>query len=221
MMHRTSAPAPKRKVKKTFIEEARRRQILDIALEEIALRGYQNTTVQEIAEKADITKGVIYYHFNGKEDLLSGIWSELVDELFEYRYFRAERHSSPKEKLRAYFEANFEFVENNLNKFAALFRMGIDIGAAVAKPNPWSREINRRCLDYLAGILREGQACGEFHQFSPYIIATIIQGAIDGLLLQGISDPTLYKLDTCKKMLCQIIERYTSPSPDDPKRRVR
>jgi len=51
------------RTKTTFIEEARRKQILDIALEKIATQGFQNTTIQEIANQAGISKGVIYYHF--------------------------------------------------------------------------------------------------------------------------------------------------------------
>lgn len=208
-MNQNPIGAGKRKSKASFIEEARRRQILEIALQEITAKGYQNTAIPEIAKKAGVSKGVIYYHFKGKEDLRQSIWSALVDELFEYRRSRVEMKASPRGKLRAYFEANFEFLEKNWNKFAALFSMGIEIGSADA--NPWSRETNLRCLDYLSEILREGQACGEFGRFTPEIIATIIQGAIDGLSLQVTSDPGLYDLETCKAVLRDVIERYTSP----------
>jgi AcrR family transcriptional regulator len=210
-MNHLSTNGPKRKSKITFIEEVRRRQILEIAIQEITAKGYRNTTIPEIARKADVSKGVIYYHFNGKQDLLQSIWSALVDELYDFRRSRVEVHAAPKAKLRAYFEANFEFLESNWNKFAALFSMGIEIGSSEAKPNPWSRETNLRCLEYLSGILRQGQACGEFGRFEPLVIATIIQGAIDGLLLQVVSDPSLYALETCKTVLREVIERYTSP----------
>jgi AcrR family transcriptional regulator len=210
-MNRTSTNTAKRNSKPTFIEEARRRQILDIALDEITAKGYRNTTVKEIANKANITKGVIYYHFKGREELLGSIWSSLVDELFEYRRARVEIHATARDKLCAYVAANFQFLNDNLNKFSALFRMGIDINAAEAGPNPWSDERNRRCRDYLSAILEEGQKRGEFTRFSSDIIATIIQGAIDGLILQGISNPAHYRLEACQKALLDIIERYTAP----------
>jgi AcrR family transcriptional regulator len=213
-MNSISTTGAKRKSKITFIEEVRRRQILEIAIQEITAKGYRNTTIPEIAKRAEVSKGVIYYHFNGKQDLLQSIWSTLVDELHDYRRTRVERHDSPKARLQAYFEANFEFLENNWNKFAALFSMGIEIGSADAKPNPWSRETNLRCLEYLSGILRQGQARGEFGRFEPSVIATIIQGAIDGLLLQVISDPSLYALETCKRVLREVIERYTCVQPN-------
>ena len=185
------------KTKTSFIEEARRKQILNIALDEIQNKGFQNTTIQEIANKANVSKGVIYYHFNGRADLLNNIWSALIAELFEYRKERVETQRSAGAKLRVYVEANFEFLKKNLNKFTALFRMGIDLGSAEAKPNPWSTEANRRCFAFLSSILKEGQKNGEFRDFSPKIIAPIVQAAIDGLCLQWVSTPELYDLGAC------------------------
>ena len=50
----------------SFIEEARRRQIIDTAIRTIATRGYSRTSLAEIAREAGISKGVISYHFEGK-----------------------------------------------------------------------------------------------------------------------------------------------------------
>ena len=57
--------------KKTFIEEARRKQIIDAALQTIAEQGYTQTSFAEIAKSLGITKGLIAYHFNGKHDLIT------------------------------------------------------------------------------------------------------------------------------------------------------
>jgi hypothetical protein len=58
--------------KRTFIEEARRRQILDAALQLFAQRGYNETSLSDIAAAVDVSKGVISYHFQGKGDLGGG-----------------------------------------------------------------------------------------------------------------------------------------------------
>lgn len=212
-MRRPSTGAARRRPKATFIEAARRRQILDIALGEITAKGYGNTTLQEIAKQANISKGVIYYHFQDREDLLRSIWAELIGELFDYRRRRVEAAGGAREKLNAYVEANFAFLEEHFNKIAALFRMGIDLGSGGLRPNPWSEEINARCFAFLAGILREGQASGEFGSFSPEAAAAVIQGAIDGLALQSLSSPPPYDLAACRRMLTQVIARFTAPDP--------
>ncbi len=195
--------------KMTFIEEARRKQILYIALEKIAAEGFQNTTIHEIANQAGISKGVIYYHFKGKQELIASIWTALIDELFEYRKKRVETQKTARDKLIVYVETNFRFLTNNLNKFATLWRLGIDFGSDPSRSNPWSYAGNERCFEYLSGILVEGQKSGEFRKFSPEIIAPIIQAAIDGLMIQWVSTPDLYDLEACRKMLLEIIGSYT------------
>jgi AcrR family transcriptional regulator len=49
---------------------ARAESILDVALELFAERGYYNTSIREIADTLDMTGAALYYHFNGKEDIL-------------------------------------------------------------------------------------------------------------------------------------------------------
>jgi len=198
------------KPKRSFIEEARRKQILDVALAEIQAKGLQNTSIQTIADKAKVTKGVIYYHFKGREELLNNIWSALIRELFEYRKRKVEAQPTAAAKLRIYVKANFEFLKKNFNKFNALFRMGIDIGSAGSKANPWSTEANLRCFTFLSSILKEGQENEEFREFSPEIITPIIQGAIDGLGLQWVSAPELFDLEACQNTLLEIIDQYTA-----------
>ncbi len=208
-MNQKSIPAANKKPKSTFIEEARRKQILEVALQEIETRGYQNITVQKIADKARISKGVIYYHFNTTEELLGDIWAALIDELFEYRKERVESRKTARDKLRTYLEANFEFLTKNFNKFTALFRMGIEINSAETSINPWSRQTNERCFKYLSSILQAGQQNGEFRKFQTEIIAPIIQGAIDGLAIQWIASRELFSFEASIQILEEIIESYT------------
>ncbi len=202
---------PHKKGKPTFIEEARRKQILEIAINEIETRGYRNTTIQDIAKKADVSKGVIYYHFNTREELLSEIWSALLEELFAYRKKRVERQKTAQAMLRAYVKAHFDFLKMNFNKFIALFTMGIDLNPADNQTHPWSRDINKRCFSYLSGILEHGQQNGEFNSFPVPRVAPIIQGALDGLILQWVATPDLVDFKGCRQVLMDIIEQYTAP----------
>ena len=199
------------KVKKrhSFIEEARRKQILDIAIQTIATQGFRNTSIEHIAAKAGISKGVIYYHFNGKRELVGHIWTALIDELYEYRKVRVDAQCSATEKLGAYVEAQFEFLHANIKKFVALFDAGIDLTSEDGS-NPWSATFDERCFKYLAQILSSGQKSGEFGEFSPDNLAPVIQGAIDGIGLQWISYPEGVDLDGCKRELLGIIKVYTT-----------
>ena len=68
----------------SFIEKARRKQIVDTAIRTIAARGYSQTSLAEIAREAGISKGVISYHFEGKGDLIEEILARLMHEPAEY-----------------------------------------------------------------------------------------------------------------------------------------
>ncbi|WP_338106680.1 TetR/AcrR family transcriptional regulator [Psychrobacillus psychrodurans] len=54
----------------SFIEKARRNQIVECAIETIAEIGYAQASLGQIAKRAKISKGVISYHFANKEELL-------------------------------------------------------------------------------------------------------------------------------------------------------
>ena len=179
-------------------------------LSAIGTRGYRNTTIQDIAKKADVSKGVIYYHFNSREELLSTIWAALIEELFEYRRERVEKQTSAREMMRAYVTAYFEFVAKNHNKFIALFAMGIDLSPSKGRTFPWSQEINERCFNYLSGILEAGQSSAEFRKFPVAEVAPIIQGALDGLCLQWIATPDLVDFERSCQVLTDLIDQYTS-----------
>jgi AcrR family transcriptional regulator len=44
-------------------------------------RGYARSSLDEVAERARVTKGAVYHHFRGKEDLLRAVYEEVVREL--------------------------------------------------------------------------------------------------------------------------------------------
>ncbi len=54
----------------SFIEKARRAQIMECAIETLAEVGYVKASLGQIAKRAKISKGVISYYFTNKEELL-------------------------------------------------------------------------------------------------------------------------------------------------------
>jgi len=59
------------------------RRIRDAALELFRARGYEATTVEEIAERADVAKGTFFNYFRRKDELLRALAEELVGELLD------------------------------------------------------------------------------------------------------------------------------------------
>ncbi|MFN8217053.1 MAG: TetR/AcrR family transcriptional regulator [Solirubrobacterales bacterium] len=58
---------------------ARRREVLDTAARLFHERGYQGTSMDEIADAVGLTKGSLYHHFDGKAEILTAIYEEAAD----------------------------------------------------------------------------------------------------------------------------------------------
>lgn len=85
-----------------------RQRIQDVALELFAEQGYEKTSLREIAERLDVTKAALYYHFKTKEDILRGILEGLVrpmTELIEWGGRQPRTLETKLEVLRRYGDA--------------------------------------------------------------------------------------------------------------------
>ncbi|MCW7945522.1 TetR family transcriptional regulator [Streptomyces hygroscopicus] len=99
-----------------------RQRIQDVALELFAEQGYEKTSLREIAERLDVTKAALYYHFKTKEEILVSIFEDLtrpMDELIEWGRAQPHHLETKQEVLRRYSEALagaaplFRFMQEN------------------------------------------------------------------------------------------------------------
>jgi AcrR family transcriptional regulator len=85
-----------------------RQRIQDVALELFVEHGYEKTSLREIAEKLDVTKAALYYHFKTKEDILISLFRDLtapIDELIAWAQEQPRTLDTKQEILRRYSEA--------------------------------------------------------------------------------------------------------------------
>src|SRR4051794_34078159 len=94
-----------------------REELLSAALQVFARRGYREAGVDEIAAEAGYSKGALYWHFSGKEDLLLALLEERVDNPMRERF--ALLASAPPEQDMSV-EATRAFAEQIENQRAAL-----------------------------------------------------------------------------------------------------
>ncbi|MFJ6048094.1 TetR/AcrR family transcriptional regulator [Streptomyces sp. NPDC092307] len=85
-----------------------RQRIQDVALELFAEQGYEKTSLREIAERLEVTKAALYYHFKTKEDIIISIFEDLtrpIDELITWAENQPRTLETKREVLRRYSEA--------------------------------------------------------------------------------------------------------------------
>jgi AcrR family transcriptional regulator len=92
-----------------------REEIREVALQLFATKGFEQTSLREIAERLDITKAALYYHFPSKDELLGDIVEPLVTDLAG---FLAEAARLLRQGERAVLEAYFDLCQ----RYRLLFR---------------------------------------------------------------------------------------------------
>jgi AcrR family transcriptional regulator len=99
-----------------------RQRIQDVALELFVERGYEKTSLREIAEHLDVTKAALYYHFKTKEDIVISLFQDLgrpLDELLAWGEEQPHTLETKLELLRRYSAALagalplFRFMQEN------------------------------------------------------------------------------------------------------------
>src|ERR1700677_1101004 len=109
----------------------RRRQLLDAALELFVAQGYHAAAMDDIAERAGVSKPVLYQHFPGKLEL----YLALLDQQCEIMVgkIRSALDSTHDNKLRvaATMDAYFDFVEHETGAFRLVFESDLNNEPAV------------------------------------------------------------------------------------------
>ena len=195
----------------SFIEAARRRQIVDTAIQTIASHGYSRASLASIARDAGISKGVISYHFAGKDDLVEEILSRLMREPAEFIKQRVDACDSAGDRLRAYVAANFDFAKSHRNHLLALVDLWGRRDPAGRGRNRFDAEAYEPSRRYLSRILEAGSRTGELTPVSGKAMASVIQAAIDGVLLQWAFDPKSVDLDACRDEIQSMIACHLTP----------
>lgn len=103
---------------------ARRRQLLDSALEVFATSGFHATSMNDVAEAAGVTKPVLYQHFASKRDLFLELLQDVGGQLQAAILAAAGTAPGPRQQVEAGFAAYFRHVDGNRSAFTVLFGSG-------------------------------------------------------------------------------------------------
>jgi AcrR family transcriptional regulator len=113
----------------------RREQILGVALDVFATGGYHETTLDDVAARAGISKALIYEHFGSKRELHAALLERYVHELLERVVGAIGEFDDPEARLEAGVDAFLAFVEERRDAWRFVFRNFADpeIAESVAR----------------------------------------------------------------------------------------
>lgn len=102
----------------------RRRQLLEVALDRFGQGGYRETSMEDIADAAGVTKPVLYQHFQSKQQLFMELLDTVGRDLLGEVEGRAAAEENPYHRVLAGFRAYFRFVSERTAAFQLMFGSG-------------------------------------------------------------------------------------------------
>lgn len=194
----------------TFIELARRQQILDAALKLFAEKGFHQTSLAEIAGELGISKGVISYHFDGKADLGQEVIQYIVRMLSKYVQQRVSRKETGREKLLEFVDACIDYIgENRSSYLTYIDTMGCF--GTVDEKREMMAWVNRNTREIIIGIIKSGRRDGSIGRVNAKNAADVLQGILDGMMEVIAAEPEVVNVNGCKRIIEQMITGLIRP----------
>jgi AcrR family transcriptional regulator len=171
-MPRTKPAAQKCAPKWRRCPEDRPEQIIKAALEVFGECGLANARLQDIAERAGVSKGTIYLYFPNKEELFREMIRQTAVAKIE-RAEKAETSGSPTRQLVASMRAYWAFVRSPV--FSTIYRLVLgELHQFPDLATFYAEEVVARGQRLLCGIIRRGVDTGEFRQIDPMVAARML-----------------------------------------------
>jgi AcrR family transcriptional regulator len=126
-----TAPSDARPRSNRLPRHERRRQLLDAALEVFVSQGYHAAAMDEIADRAGVSKPVLYQHFPGKLDLYLALLDESVDALVDAVRGALRSTTDNKQRVAATFSAYFQYVAGEGQAYRLVFESDLSNESAV------------------------------------------------------------------------------------------
>jgi AcrR family transcriptional regulator len=172
----------------SFIEAARRAQLVECAIETIATLGYAQASLAQIAKCAGISKSAITYYFASKEELIEQVVRAILKEAADYIAPRVAAQPSPALRLQTYIQAHVEYISTHLQQMMALMEIAINFRTEDGKLG-YRAAAAQRAQAPLEALLHKGQQEGDFRDFDVRVMAGTIRNAIDALPRLFVANP--------------------------------
>lgn len=162
----------KTRTKKQTLIEKKHYQIAQAAIPLFEKKGFNQTSIREIADAANISIGLLYKYISAKDDILFLAYKELSDRNFNaLSKLNLQKLKNPIEKLRASMEALIKLVEEDPKKFLFLYTESKFLNRAALK-DVLSDEY--RTIEHFRKIIEEGVRQNFFALKDPFFAATVI-----------------------------------------------
>ncbi|HZS76428.1 MAG TPA: TetR family transcriptional regulator [Ktedonobacteraceae bacterium] len=184
-----------------------RQNLLEAAFECFRSKGYTETTLDDIAERAGTTRGAIAWHFGNKAEL----FNTLVRERYEraasiFREAAASSGGSPLQQLRELLILWLTYAEEHpdFRAMLELIQLKTELSPELSEGMQEKVERQRFTIDYFASLIRRGIKAGELRaDVDPEIAAQTALGMVNGITNSWLIDQNSFSL---KRIAAQAVD---------------
>lgn len=155
------SPRARSRAQRTNDPEGTRRDILDVATQEFAEKGFSGARVDRIAARTKTSKRMLYYYFRGKEGLYIAVLEEAYRKIRSIEATLDLAHQPPEEALRTLVGFTFDYQNAHPEFIRLVINENILHGAYVAQSKD-IRRLNRAVINAVGELLARGQRDGAF-----------------------------------------------------------
>lgn len=188
--------------------EGRRRDILVAAAHVFARDGYAGASLDDVAAKIGVTKGVIYYYFRSKEEILTEIRATAIRDAIERIEAIIATGGPPEQLLRAAVSDLVSHIFDELDRFANVLRPGEKLSA---ESHALVRDLQRRYEQLVRGIVEAGIKERAFVQHDPRVVTfTLLRaclGVADWYSPDGPLPPEMVAEQVTEQVVAGVVRR--------------
>ncbi|RAY13290.1 TetR/AcrR family transcriptional regulator [Actinomadura craniellae] len=186
---------------------ARRRQLLGAAQEVFVAQGYHAAAMDEIAERAGVSKPVLYQHFPGKLELYLALLDEHAEALVNTVRDALESTSDNRTRVQASMQAFYDFVAGEGEAYRLVFESDL---RNVAPVRARVERANHQCAEMIARVI---QTDTDAPSDEAYLLGMGLVGMAEVSARYWLSQHRAIPKDTAEKIIARLAWRGISGFP--------
>ena len=166
--------------------EVRRERLLEAATEVFAERGYEGARVEQIAEVAQVSPGLLYRHFEGKQELYEELLVLANKQLMEHLAQAAAPDLPTDQRVLRGLDAFFSFVEGHRNLWRLIMKDVVEPEIAAIR-----EDVVRRSVAVVATLAAQEQDFGgtQPHERELEMVSVMVVGSVVSLAAWWMDHP--------------------------------
>jgi len=182
----------------TLTERARREQLIQVTIEQVARHGYAGTSLARIAEAAGISKAAVLYHFPSKAAVVQAAYATVIDGLVEYVGAAVEAAAGAG-RLAAYIRSLVAYLTEHPERARMIIEaMTGESGVTDTPGSP----IRQRTV---ADLVEAAVAAGDYRSDTgPRQVAVIVNGALDAIVSERLTDAAFDAAGAAEQLIAMV-----------------